>query len=430
MKIINAIDSPLLKEKNKITIYKGVFSLEAEEKSYCAEGEIYMILNPKVAIKFKGETQEINDLIREDDLELSIPEMLPTRGTVTSLRNGKIFEGIIFEQIKNSENPYVDRYFLYVVNYTKFIGYSVNFNERKYKGGMYFEIEGWSIEMQKRHDYKDIFNVLGKSIENSITHIIEIKRIDGEKFKKNDASKICEVLKWVFNITTGRHISMPIEIGELDKELVYKNYQKQLTSVYRSRANWFPKHKGKVLEELFYQIYDKFDDSYLKKVIGDVILQYVEILETTFLENKIIHSQIALEKLSYVLLTQQSPQIISNTKFKKNSFSENLECILEKLNVEAKLKEEYTIFESDFESGPHLLAQYRNHIAHPKPKPIFENYSIEKKYLILELSIYYVELLMLYLVGYNEVYFNRLNFPEWQGNYEELPWNLENDGES
>lgn len=425
LKQLNVIDSKFFQYKNKIMIYEGNFHLETEEKDYCLNGEVYMIFEPMLDIRLKGTTKERIDFIEEENILLSIPGMLPTEVYITSSKNDKYFEGNI-HQIHNTKNPLMDSYILHIINYVDFIGSVVRSTERSYRGEIHLEIDGWNIKIQKRHDYKekDIFKVLKNNQGYGITHIIEIKRIDGKKFNKNDASKIVDVLTCVFNISSGRHISMPIEIGMVNKKIIYENYQIQLISPYRVMSNWFPKHRGEVLKDLFYKIYSKFDDEYIQRVIKEVIHQYIEILETRFLENKIIHSQIALEKLSYVLLTQQSPKIISNTQFKKNAFKRNLELILNELAIEVELNKEYNFFKSDFNSSPHLLAGYRNHIAHPKPKPVFEGYSVDKKFLILKLSIYYTEMLMLYLIGYDDIYSNILKIPLLEGDYEKLPWNI------
>lgn len=431
MENINAFYSPLLQAEGQVKIYEGEFNLKTEEKNYLINGKLYMTFDPTFDIKLKGTTKERNNFIEEENLLLFIPGMLPTRVEVNSSKNGTYFEGNI-DQICNSENTRMDRYILYTINYIDFIGSVVKSNEKLYRGGLPLEIEGWSIEIQKRHDYKekDIFRELKNSHGYNITHIIEIKRADGEDFNKNDASKIVEVLIWLFNISAGRHISMPIEVGLINEEVVYESYQKQLTSPYQLVFNWFPKHKGAVLKGLFYKLYSRFNDKYERRVIKEVIHQYIETLETRFLENKIIHSQIALEKLSYVLLTQRSPEIISTNRFRKNRFRKNLEKALEELPISVDLGGKYKSFEKDFDSGPHLLAEYRNHIAHPSPAPVFEKYSIDKRFLILQLSIYYTELLMLYLIGYNDVHSNRLKFPTWEGNYESLPWNSDNDNRS
>lgn len=121
-------------------------------------------------------------------------------------------------------------------------------------------------------------------------------------------------------------------------------------------------------------------------------------------------------------LTQQSPPFMSNRQFKNNSFRNNLEKTLELAKIGAKLSGEYTIFKDSFENGTDLLIKYRNHIAHPKRDQKIDQFSSKYKYLIMNLGMYYTEMLLLYLMGYPGVHSHRLAFPNWEGNYEVVPW--------
>lgn len=430
MKYRDILTSSYFKDHDQITIYKGDFRIEAKNKSYELNGEIFMSFYPTLALKLKGSTNEFNDLVKQEDLKLAVPEMLPTEVDLTSSQNFTEIEGDVYPHLKNAESNQMNRYLLHVANFINYVGEPIKSTERYFKGGVYFEHKGWSIDIQKREDSKELFDRLKKNRGYSVTHIIEVKRLDGEMFDVADASQIVETLLWTMSFSAGRHISIPIEVGLVDNEIVYKNFQKHITSPNIDVKNWFPKHKGEAIKELFIQMDSIFDGGFIERVLKETIHQYIESIETRFLENKLVLSQAVLEKMSYVLLTQKSPQIISNRKFKKNSFRDNLELVLSKIGIEIELINEYTVFGKDFKSGPHLIAQYRNHILHPKPNQKFDGYNFDELYSILNLSMYYTELLILYLLEYNGLYSNRLNFPSWEGTYERLPWNSESDADN
>ncbi|UOR12829.1 hypothetical protein [Halobacillus amylolyticus] len=278
--------------------------------------------------------------------------------------------------------------------------------------------------MQHRHDYKDkrIFSNLKDSNGHGITHIIKIDKKDGSKFKKSDVTDIEEILVWIFTLCAGRHIGMPIKICKNKEGEVHKEFSVPLMSPYGEIPNWFPKQKGKVIESLFQNFASRFKDKFLRRTIKETIHWYVESLNATFIENKTINSQIALEKLSFVLLTQQTPQIISKSKFDKNNFQINLETILDEISIKTVLSGEHKKFSTHFDSGSHLLVNYRNHIAHPKRNSSIDSYFIHDKFLINQLGLYYTEMLLLYLIGYEGEFSNRLKFPLWEGEYDSLPW--------
>jgi len=74
---------------------------------------------------------------------------------------------------------------------------------------------------------------------------------------------------------------------------------------------------------------------------------------------------------------------------------------------------------------PEAIAKYRNDLVHPKARIKSDNQhalTIE----MWQLSVWYLELFMLRLIGYDGVYSNRL-IAGWVGEVEEVPWKIELD---
>jgi len=205
-------------------------------------------------------------------------------------------------------------------------------------------------------------------------------------------------------------------------EEIYKGFSTPLMSPYKEITNWFPYYETHVIDKLFYAFTDQFKNGFDTRVIKELIHWYIEALNATFIENQIINSQVFLEKVSYVLLTQQPNRVMSNTQYKKNSFQTNLETLLSKVSIDTALDGKYRVFKQDFTSGPAVLVKYRNHIAHPKRNKSIDGYSTDEVYLINQLGLYYVEVLLLYLINYDGKFMNRLKFPLWKEEHESLPW--------
>lgn len=219
------------------------------------------------------------------------------------------------------------------------------------------------------------------------------------------------MLTCFFSLCSGRHIGCPISIGKLNGRKVYTAFSTPLMSPYKEVTNWFPHHETNVINHLFNAFIDRFKNDFDAEVIKGLIHWYVEALNATFIEGKTINSQIFLEKITYVLLTQQPAKIISNNEFKSNGFQGNLEKIMKHASIDTSLVDKYSVFNKDFTSGPELLVKYRNHIAHPKRNKTIDRYSSNEVYLISQLGLYYVEILLLYLINYDEKFMNRFKFP-------------------
>ncbi|WP_157843072.1 hypothetical protein [Bacillus sp. FJAT-44742] len=421
-----AIESLFFTENNKFIIFEGSFKLLSKNQVVELIGSVVLNFYPKPAIRFQGESQKvsIHTLMDDEEIVLEVPGMSPTKASLDLVQHNQLAKGMVLYQMKDEKDIYMDSYYIHVNNFIKYLGEGVTKGNYHYNGGITIEHEDWKITLQLRHDYKDrgIFPHLKDRNGHNITHIIKIEKEDGSKFKKSEVNEIEEIFVWIFTLCAGRHIGMPIKIGKTKEGEEYREFSVPLMSPYSEVPNWFPKHKGSVIEDLFHSLAFKFNDEFLKRIIKETVHWYVEALNATFIENKTINSQIALEKLSFVLLTQQTPQIISKTQFDKNNFQKNLETILDELSIKTDLNGEHKKFSNHFDSGPHLLVKFRNNIAHPKRNSRMESYVIHDKFLINQLGMYYTELLLLNLIGYGGIFTNRLKFPSWEGEYDELPW--------
>ncbi|MBM7578244.1 hypothetical protein [Jeotgalibacillus terrae] len=424
--MIEAIDSKYFSFDDRFSIYEGNFNLVSKGKTFVLKGSINFNHYPEPMIRFIGETdkEDLHSLTNEDGIMIEAPGIPPTPVSFDLVQNNQLIKGVVVSAIKDEQEVYMDSCLIHVSNFVNYLGEVVTKDNFRYRGGLHIEFGEWNLCLQLRHDYKKkkLFPNLKDSKGYAITHIIKIEKRDKSLFKKSEIIEIENLFVWVFKLCTGRHIGMPIKIGQVDNKEVYREFLVPVMSSYKAIPNWFPKQRGEVIKNLFHNFDSKFKDAFIKRIIKETIHWYVEALTTTFIENKIINSQIALEKLSFVLLTQQTPQIISKSKFDKNNFEMNLELILKELSIETSLEGKYRRFSDEFHSGPNLLVKYRNHIAHPKRDSIMNSYSGEDKAMINQLGMYYTEMLLLNLVGYQGVFSNRLKFPLWEGDYDDLPW--------
>lgn len=430
---LEAIDQKFFGDYDDILIFEGDFKLTSSGRSYPMNGKVLFTFFPKPRIQFfgriSGGTPLFNDFRNDADTEvvLVIPGFEPSKVSISAIRNFDLIKGIVTDVIQTQHDVDMDECYFYVNNFIDYRGKVIKANDFMYKGGLLMEYDDWEIQLQKRHDFKKkrIFEKLKEGNGHEITHVLKISKKDGSRFKKQEISKLEDVLTWIFSLCSGRHIGCPISTGNLNGKEIYKEFSTPLMSSYREIINWFPHYESNVISNLFYTFMDNFKESFDTEIIKELIHWYIEALNATFIENQTVNSQIFLEKVSYVLLTQQPTPIMSNTQFKNNRFQDNLETILIHASIDTALDGKYSVFNEHFTSGPEVLVKYRNHIAHPKRNKNIEGYSTDKVYLINQLGLYYVEVLLLYLINYDGKFMNRLRFPLWKGEHESLPWKKE-----
>lgn len=143
------------------------------------------------------------------------------------------------------------------------------------------------------------------------------------------------------------------------------------------------------------------------------------------IEGSIILAQTGLELICWVLLVED---IKSQNKepFDKLSASKKFEALLGQMEIDTaipnKLAELLALSSKKaWKNGPEAIAGYRNTIVHPKRRAKNADVVIDASWEILELSLWYLELSLLYLFDYQGYYVNRIN-AKWAGVVEKVPW--------
>lgn len=142
----------------------------------------------------------------------------------------------------------------------------------------------------------------------------------------------------------------------------------------------------------------------------------------------LINAQTALELLSYVALVEESSAMTAQEFKKLPGACERFEKLVEgcciPLSIPASLSKLNSCFPSA--SGPKAITDIRNSIMHPTKanREKRQAYSIYVVYEAWQLSMHYIELAILKLLGYSGPYHNRLkNAPD--SVVDMIPWSSE-----
>lgn len=401
----------LNKAVEKVNIYEGNFEIRHPEITNSFEGKIYYSFFPQPSVYFEGVSEE-SSLIHafSANLELHTPNtnfgivkcnLASDENGVTEI-NGKIAN---FTNTELEEEP-IDECLLHVTNFFDFRGNMVQDGNRQYAGGILINYQEWEIQIQKRYDYDhgthDVYKNLNALNNFNITHIIKIKKSDGTDFKREDIKDIIEAWKWTLNLSMGRHVGIPIEMGVKKSSTVYEKFQNSLVSGFEISMNWFPSHRGSELDQLFHCLMNVMEDDFIFNELKIIIHTYIESNLSTFVEPKIVLAQIALEKLSSLLLQENYEN--------SSPFGINLQKTLsEKLTFSYRLPNQLShlrTIQGDPTTGPRAINDLRNDIAHADRNQSTD--ALDKWY-IAQLALMYVEKCTLHLVNYQGDFNHRIS---------------------
>ncbi|SHF52115.1 hypothetical protein SAMN02746089_02080 [Caldanaerobius fijiensis DSM 17918] len=411
---------PSLKGK-KLTIYNGDLEIKDKDKNTLYtlnNGSVYLSLLPKPKIHFKGYVVkgELDLGLDSQELYLYLPDFNPTKILITNFKfssdSGLSLSGIITNTIEKPERE-IDRLYFYILNFDDTLGRIV------------LNYDMWEITIDKKPDYKSIFNWLKNTGLYEVTHVGVIERTDKQLFKPQDVDFLFYALFWLFSFARGRYVGLDVMLGFRDGSCIWKKIQDcRVSNWKKGKITWFSRQHPEMLGKIFPLFVEKLKNPLWKESLIMALEWYIESLEADLMEEAFIWVSTALELISWVRFTQEE-LIISKDKYDKLYESDKIRLLLHGLEIPFKIP--FSI-SPGYEDGPHLFTEIRNSIVHPVKKEKVKALSFEDRWKAHELGLWYLELTILRLLGYDGDYVNRLKSIDhglWEGSVEKVPWSRE-----
>ncbi|MDN7228180.1 hypothetical protein QWY15_12805 [Planococcus sp. N064] len=441
MKPIEVLKSPFFATSTVTEIYRGRFTLKVDDLSIDLEGSLNIDLNKRPRITFDGIERNNNSSTHID--------MLKTYDIATS--EGHAGKVLVSHRFQNSDGHFLQGAFTTplfhatsqtMIDKTRF--HLVNYEETKlgkpilleeavdnhssYLGGINLWYKEWSIQIQMRYDYKSeqIFESLKNTEGFAFTHVGEISRTTNEPYSKEEVEAVLKILKWSLCLCAGRYVGIGIISHFANDSVIDEEFRQEIASPYKYIFNWFPKHRPELLQDVFYQLSEIMKDPFMTLQIIENIIWNIEVSNETNIQKQVILSQASIESLMFLLWTEKKPKRLSRTKFNSlGNASEKIIKTLEILQIDSRLPKDLNLPSEKFDqikSGPNLLSNFRNSIAHPSRQDKYQMLDIWEKWKIAAIGKYYQEMMLLYLIDYQGEYSNLLKLPEWEGTYGLVPW--------
>lgn len=433
MKVVNnAIYSDFFKYKidEDISIYEGKFCIYLDKKYKCS-GKIFYKMTPPISINFKAqilstEYEDMDIVLDYDDAILEVYGYKPISITI-NLVNDFYISGYSNDSYIKSKNAYVDYVEFNIINLDKLPGKLIKHDDKLFAGRIQFDINEFTVTIDKRYDYRKELNDDLKSKSGAIiTHTGRITKKDNTIFKTRNINNLLDRIAISLSFMCGRYIGICMAMGyNYNNNNVYRLWRENMITPFKFVPTWTDTLANyHNIEKYMALMCKKLEDGYYGPVIKNVIDWYVESLDHITMENNIISIQVALEALSYVVLVEQH-KIISDEEFDRNLASKNIRLLMSLCKIPYG-KYELDLFEDNiknkFDDGIDLVIYYRNKIVHPSRRGYRAQLEVEDMWNIIQIGTRYIELVVLSLIGYKGEYSNRLK-ERWYGEVEVVPWN-------
>lgn len=275
--------------------------------------------------------------------------------------------------------------------------------------GVRLEADGWLVELTATPNLRNSLKILETDGGYAITYTGFVKKSDESLFSVDDCIHILCGLEWFLSFVRGTDCALTLVRGyDQGGEVSWKQWGPGIVDPWLYEDSWLPNVIGNnILPKIFPGFWDQRRNNTWTSIAR--CLDWYSRSNTSSAS----HVQIVLNQASLEILCSL---IYGN----KGNFTSKLQCTLKKLNIDTTIPSNCRELEKirgkmGYSDGPKTLSKIRNDLVHAKSK--LGTIPSVAYWEALNLSRWYIEMMLLYQFKYMGKYQNRLTH-----NIEPVPW--------
>jgi hypothetical protein len=295
-----------------------------------------------------------------------------------------------------------------------------------------FEAEGWRVTLEAVENINGLTDSLDGCAGCAFTHAGRVERANGSPFDATTACELLDAFFYFFSFARGQWSPALLPVG-LDSQgnRVWERWDARTTSDWRFRHSWFPEHMPDCLADVFPGFMRLWKDPDWNQTLRVAIHWYIESnAQAGAIEGALVLHQLAIELLASRLFVEERRKYTEAQFRKTNLFP--AETKMKLLLTEAKIPTAIPVNlanlagvgqTENWADGPITRTRLRNCITHPtgRNRQTLDRVSSSARFEAINLALWYLELILLWLMGYNGGYVNRLTV-KFNGEQEKVPW--------
>lgn len=435
-------------EQNKpFVIYEGEFVLDSGDRIFHITGTILFDWFPNIRVHFIGTTQAYSSEIEgypfktnENRIIINNYEfgiVIITKVLIQANYGDVILHGkLISQSILGNKESKVQRVLFAIPNLISLSGNALQKQTKgphyAYRGRIFLENEKFAISLDRDPTFSKLNDYLEEKGGYGITYNGELKFKDRDRSHK-DIYNILECLNHFLSFINGRRVSALFIHGIENEVPIWIDYTHYECDIYKNVHIWPVSNSIDGLSEVwvsFYKMWQNKDDQYFLKYATHWYMEANGL--SGYSEGSIIMAQTALE-LIYNWWIIENKKLIRGRDTEILSASNKIRMIISQLNIDFAIPENLkNLIEYQKENpqsiidGPEAIIFIRNGIVHSQESKRSKLSKIKKdvKFEVLQLSLWYIELSLLSILGYSGYYTNRCLAPGFPNEVEKIvPWN-------
>lgn len=313
----------------------------------------------------------------------------------------------------------------HLANFPNYIGKVVATGNGGWRAARTTWIQGeWQVTIDNLAETDRLSKELRQDAGYAITHVGRLERVDGATFSSRRSRTELDRLGVALSFARGGWSYPTLLVGENEAGTRWEDWSDRVQSSAVPRWSWFPGPRPDALEQCIPGFVARLTDRLWSEPLRRAATFYVDGNQTSRAEIAIVTAQSALELLAWAVLVQDRG-LVSAQDFSDPRVWNAARRIRELLAIASiptatppGLGKLATMpGPGHHADGPERITFVRNRIVHPPKKAVPSWIDSPPAIEAMILSLYYLELVILYIVGYRGQYQSRVH-----GAVQTTPW--------
>lgn len=420
----------------KIVFHSSEYKLKSPIKEVSVIGEIYFKWFPHPGAEFKAEVKNHSDsiyLLDYEEFVLIIDNKLTEKCYILSneIDDKYIIKGVFEKKVMFGDKTLTSKKFKFsLLNLEDFFGDHIHYLGQKYsRARIAIKNEKFEISIDKTVDFRIKLKQLKENGGYQILCNGEINILKNS-FTYDQVNELLNILGNFLSFVNGKK-NHPLFLTAIhEDEILYQDFSNYHNKLYEYRESWCDTHSTSYINDLFSNFYDIWISNEDNKFfLNSCIHWYTEInCNSGYSEGSLVMAQTALELLYNWLIVEKKKLIIGKDSENINA-SNKIRLLISQLSISNTIPEKFKNLEKfkiDSKSidAIETIVQIRNAIIHSqveKRKKLSEIPTVVI-YEAVQLSIWYVEMSLLYILNFKSEYSNRCSVGLENSKLELPPW--------
>lgn len=304
---------------------------------------------------------------------------------------------------------------------------------RLWRGRWVLEAEGWIITLDVRHDHSAVWTDLQKSDVRVMTHVMEIRRVDGSAFTGREAEPVLAAMQIGMSFALGRWVAPLLPVGlDATGAAAWEEWRAVFCDPARfAGVGWWYEQDQAALSEFLKLLVSAFTDPDRRERLWmQMVLAITAVDAPGFIEHRIMVGFSGIEHLLWQQLVLTG--VLTDDAYRQAEAANKLRDVLRAASIPAGIDTDLQPVIANLArakkadglnlDGAGAVAWTRNRLIHPKAGRL-EAYQypglLVEVWLLLR---HYLVLLILHSIGYENSYRDLRVLEQMTSTTVPVPW--------